>query len=347
MRIWLISLFKPVLYYSLKKMLTGIKPLFEGENYTLVSKLRANGFHPAICTHPSIIFGEKKIIKTRSLFLELKIVYLKKCIRIGMLKGEKGHDALRELGIQPYYGNGKDFWFVEPNSPIVPYIIPDFPKPKGRIAVFSAITGDYDDVHEVLFKEDGIDYLLFTNNPSLKSKTWRVIQVKSNLNDVLLSREIKMMPHKYLGNKYEASIYIDANAVIYGEITELTRYLTEGKSFAVSRHGERGTVKKESQAIIDLIGLDKDVVITQYNQYIDEGFSDNSGLAECNILVRKHNEEPVIDLMNLWWDEFCRGIKRDQISLMPCIEKSGFAGLAWMEGGYSRHNQFCKIVSHK
>ena len=88
-------------------------------------------------------------------------------------------------------------------------------------------------------------------------------------------------------------------------------------------------------------------MLNQYNRYLNDGFEDKFGLAECSILVRKHNDRVLIDLMNMWWEEFRRGVKRDQLSLMPCIEISGFKGLEWMEGGYSRHNQFCRIVSHK
>lgn len=254
---------------------------------------------------------------------------------------------MHEFGMQPYFGNGVDLWFEESHSPIVPYTIPDNPKPKGRTVVYTALTGNYDDVHEVLYKEDDVDYLLFTNNSSLKSKTWQVKFVESDLDNVLLSREIKMLPHKYLGDEYETSIYIDANAVIYGELSELTRYLGEGKSFAVSRHGERVSVKDEVDAVVRIIGVDKKSAEEQYSHYVEEGFVDNMGLVECNILVRSHNQHSVIELMNLWWNEFKSGVKRDQLSLIPCIQKCNFKELVWMEGGYTRHNQFCRVIGHK
>lgn len=324
-----------------------MKPLFLGEDMALKEELCRQGFHPALCNHPSILFGERKQGRAKVSFLNDKVAYLKKCIKIGLLKGEKGHKLMRELGMQSYFGNGVDFWFEESHSPIVPYTIPDNPKPKGRTVVYTALTGNYDDVHEILYKEDDVDYLLFTNNSSLKSKTWQVKLVESDLDNVLLSREIKMLPNNYLGDEYGSSIYIDANAVIYGELSELTRYLGEGKSFAVSRHGERVSVKDEVDAVVQIIGVDKMDAEEQYRHYVAEGFVDNMGLAECNILVRSHNQQAVIELMNLWWNEFKSGVKRDQLSLIPCIQKSNFKEIAWMEGGYTRHNQFCRVIGHK
>lgn len=324
-----------------------LKPLFLSENKKLEQVLFENGFCLALYTHPSIVFGERKDANKHTGCWGLRIVFLKKCIRIGLLEDERGHKLMRELGIQPYFGNGVEFWFEESHSPIKPYHLPEVEKPQGRLAVYTALTGDYDEVHEILYKEKDVDYILFTNNPLLKSKTWQVIVVESELNDTLLSREIKMFPDKYLGSSYDMSIYVDANMVIYGELSELTKYLSKEKPFAVSRHGERNSVREEIDACAKIVGIDRDKALAQYDRYVEEGFSDDMGLAECSILVRKHNQKTVVELMNLWWKEFVAGVRRDQLSLLPCMDKTCFIGLAWMEKGYARHNQYCRAVAHK
>jgi len=251
-----------------------------------------------------------------------------------------------ELGMQPCFGNGVEFWFEESHSPLRPYHLPENEKPKGRLAVYSALTGDYDEVHEVLYKEDGVDYLLFTNNPSLKSKTWQVVFVESELDDVLLSREIKMLPHKYLVNTYDMSIYIDANAVIYGELSNLTKFIAEGKTFAASRHWERKSVKEEIEACVRLRGINKIEAEKQYEKYLQVGFLDDQPLLECGILVRAHNDAKVQELMQSWYDEFKNGVKRDQLSLLPCISRLKFADYVVMDGSVW-HNQFNRIQRHK
>lgn len=343
----IINILTPLLLCLLGKALKSLKPLFQSEDESLRVALHRQGFHPALCTHPSILFGERGKDETKAGgLLQVKVAYLKKCIKIGLLKDEKGHELMHELGMQPYYGNGVDFWFEESHSPVIPYTVPKSPKPKGRIAVYTALTGNYDDVHEILYREDNVDYFLFTNNSSIQSKTWQVVLVKSDLDNVLLSREIKMMPHKYLGGKYEISIYIDANAVIYGELSELAKYLGAGKSLAVSQHSIRKSVKEEIEACVKLRGTDPNEATRQYEKYLQEGFKDNHPLLECGILVRAHKDAKVRELMQSWYDEFKNGVKRDQLSLLPCISRLKFEDYVVMDGSVW-HNQFNRIQRHK
>lgn len=345
----LIHIFQPILLWCLAYVLKQLRPLFQNEDFGLQQCLRNNNFHLALCNHPSILFGERCNSALKHIcFLNFKVWFLAKCVRIGLLKTEAGHRLLNRLGIPTYFGNGVEFWFEESHSPIIQYSIPNNVEAKGKIAVYTALTGDYDNVNEILYKEDGVDYILFTNNPSLKSKTWRIVLVDSDLDNLLLSREIKMLPHKYLDKEYECSIYIDANAVIYGELTKLTSYLKSNIiTFSVSKHGERNSVKQEVQRIIELLHhIDKDKIINQYTRYINNGFDDDLSLAECSILVRKHNNVELQNLMLLWWNEFKNGVYRDQVSLMPSIAELNFSKYTLMDG-YVRHNQFCKIVSHK
>lgn len=341
-----IEILSPLLLAFLARELHSMKPLFLAENDELKKNLYKKDFHNALSTHPSILFGERRQGGEKASFLKIRIAYLKKCIKIGLLKNERGHKLMYELGMQSYFGNGVEFWFEEWHFPIKPYHLPEVEKPQGKLAVYSALTGNYDNVHEILYKEDGVDYLLFTNNPYLKSKTWQVILVESELDNKLLSREIKMFPHKYLGDAYDMSIYIDANAVIYGEISNLTKYLKEEKTFAVSRHGERNSVKEEIDIIVTKGLVAKEDAFSQYERYLNDGFCDDMGLAECSILVRKHRNDDLIKLMECWWKEFVNGARRDQIALLPCIQKSKFKQYVFMDG-YVRHNQFCKLVDHR
>lgn len=344
----IIDILSPLLYAILKCILKSLKPLFVMENESVKEQLKRLEFHPALCAHPSILFGRRESFEEHnSIFaLKSKVAYLKKCIRLCLLKDEAGRQIMKELGIVEYYGNGVDFWFEEAHSPIIPYTIPNGNCQVNRLAIYTALTGDYDNVQEVLYKEDGVDYILFTNNPNLKSKTWKVVLVDSELDNVLLSREIKMLPHKYLGTEYDASIYIDANAVIYGELSQLVNYLHDGKTFAVSRHRERSMVSEELDTLVAMNRISADVATNQYQQYISEGFVDNMPLLECGLLVRKHSDKKLQHLMALWFCEFANKIRRDQISLLPCIQKLNFDNFAIMDG-WVWHNQYFRIQRHK
>lgn len=343
----LINILSPLLYYILTRVLKQLKPFFLAEDDTLRQQLISKGFHPALCAHSSILFGYRSNDTCKPVrCISMKVECLSRAIHIHLLASDKGHAIMQQLGIPHCFGNGLEFWFLEGHTPYVPYTIPTKEVTPKRIAIYTALTGDYDDVHEILYKEEGVDYLLFTNNKKLKSSTWQVVYVESELDNVLLSREIKMLPHKYLGDKYEASIYIDANVVIYGELSQLTNYLNNDVSFAVTKHSERKRVKDEIDIIQKRKSINREDALAQYERYVTEGFMDDMGLAECGILVRKHNKVMLQQVMEAWWKGFQNGIRRDQISLLPVIQRLNFKAWRYMDGSIW-HNQFCKIIAHK
>ena len=47
-----------------------------------------------------------------------------------------------------------------------------------KICVYTCITGSYDDLQPVE-KEEGIDYICFTNNQRLKSDFWTIIYIEN------------------------------------------------------------------------------------------------------------------------------------------------------------------------
>ena len=59
-------------------------------------------------------------------------------------------------------------------------------------------------------------------------------------------------------------------------------------------------------------------------RYVKEGFPRFFGLTENGILVREHNNEDCIRIMDTWWDEVLNYSRRDQLSFMYAIWKNGF-----------------------
>lgn len=336
------------MYLMLERILKSLKPCFCNEYVELCNHLYYRGFHPSICSHPSILFDDKSIINKEKRFISIKLTILAKFIQLGLLKSEKGHQILKTLGIPLYYGRGLEFWFVEPHSEMIPYSVPNLRKEHRNVVVYTVLTGDYDVVNEILYKEEGVDYLLFTNNRKIKSRTWRVVYVESNLDDVLLSREIKMLPHKYIGTKYDESVYIDANAVIYGEIAQLTNYLNDNCTLILTKHSQRNTVKEEFDACVSLKGINAEVAQKQYLGYLYRGFHDDNSipLVECGIIIRNHNDSTLQEVMRVWFEEYKCGIKRDQLSIIPVISLLNFKNFLIIDGSVW-HNQFNKLVNHK
>ena len=92
-----------------------------------------------------------------------------------------------------------------------------------RICVYTCITGDYDNLHEIV-KEDGIEYLCFTNNPKIKSSYWKMVYIEDedNLGNMLLSRKIKILGHPYL-EQYDISIWVDGALEVKGKLRQFVK----------------------------------------------------------------------------------------------------------------------------
>ena len=76
-----------------------------------------------------------------------------------------------------------------------------------KTIIYTVITGNYDTIKQPLVVEEGVEYVLFTNNPGIvDAGVWKVLQIPSEQwqgrtereNNILLSRKVKMLPHKYL-----------------------------------------------------------------------------------------------------------------------------------------------------
>ena len=175
--------------------------------------------------------------------------------------------------------------------------------------VYSALFGRYDNIHSIV-KEYGYDYVLFTDH-IIENKTdsnWTIVYIDEeiknlNMNIIKKQRFIKTHPHLFFKN-YDLSIYIDTTFSIKGKLDEfLIRILTPKLSIYVLEHPERSTINNEFITVINLHKDSNKSVTSVQNKYNRENFPDDNGLAECCLIIRKHNEFNCINFMNNWFNE--------------------------------------------
>ena len=85
------------------------------------------------------------------------------------------------------------------------------------------------------------------------------------------------------------------------------------------------SIPKEVQLFITVINLHKDSnksVTSVQNKYNRENFPDDNGLAECCLIIRKHNEFNCINFMNNWFNEINLNSHRDQLSFNYILWKN-------------------------
>ena len=186
--------------------------------------------------------------------------------------------------------------------------------PAHAIVVYTALFGGYDELQEPAIARANCDFVCFTDDATLRSRTWRIVHVAASMEPAMMNRHLKLHPHVYLP-EYDASIYVDANLRIRRDPAELvTQYLTR-HTFAAPRHPVRNCVYDEIQQCIDTGKTDAASGQAQADKYRREGYPAQHGLTENRVLVRRHHAPAVKQLMEAWWAELVAGVRRDQVCL--------------------------------
>ena len=198
-----------------------------------------------------------------------------------------------------------------------------------RLAVYTAIIGDYDELREPEYINPNYDYFCFTDNHNINpTKTWRVIHVDRNdytetynIDNVRFARYIKIMGYKFLST-YNRILWVDSNTIITDNFDSLINTYSTGKNWILFKHTQRNCIYKEANACIDWNLDNVDIIKKQINTFKAEGFPEDYGLIETNVMYRVICDE-VISLCNLWWSKVKNGSRRDQLSQMYCFWKLG------------------------
>lgn len=182
----------------------------------------------------------------------------------------------------------------------------------------------------------GFDYICFTDQLHLKAKPWKVIHVETPFPEDLTrsNRYLKILAHKFVKN-YETSVYIDANFLIVGDLNQLMQACLSAYSMVVFNHAftvpdNRDCIYEEAQAINALrekgiYNKENSAAVERHINFLrSENYPENYGLIKGGFLLRKHNAEDVIKVMEDWWFMIENYSKRDQMSFNYVAWKNNF-----------------------
>lgn len=195
--------------------------------------------------------------------------------------------------------------------------------------IYTCLTGNYDTLKQPLVVDDKFDYICFSNDiSSTDVGIWKIVKIPYHAEDKLMeSRFVKLQPHEVL-KRYEYSVWIDANIQIltesfYDRIKEL---INKNCLIAQVNHSFpfRDCIYEEIGACIEKGRISLLDGLRQFQELKRQKFPKHFGLFENNLILRKHNDKKVVQISNLWWNNFLSGAKRDQFSLMPIYWKVGF-----------------------
>ncbi|NOR69647.1 MAG: DUF616 domain-containing protein [Methylomarinum sp.] len=193
-----------------------------------------------------------------------------------------------------------------------------------------------------------IDYYFFSDDEKNVSSPWIYKRPPDlGLNHKDTNRYVKIHPHLIEPlSEYDLTIYIDGSINIVGDVYEFASDVAskEGDLFFFE-HCQRSCVYDEAYNCA-FRGLESPFVIgRQLLKYRRNKFPANYGLFEANIIVRKKSQK-LSDFMELWWNEYCTGPKRDQLSLTYLAWKENFhiSSLGRSDLRFTHH--YFKINNH-
>ena len=195
---------------------------------------------------------------------------------------------------------------------------------KNRLAVYTAIIGNYDSLKDPEFIDEKCDYICFTDDKNLKSDIWQIRLIENTgLDSTRFQRMYKILSHKFLP-EYEYSIYVDGNVRIIGSFWGFVREQWKGAPLLGLKHPIRDNMYDEAEACINLKKDDPGLIKKQMDRYKNEGYKADNVLTVNNIIFRRQKDEKLIRVMEDWWEEIKNNSKRDQLSFCYVCWKNHF-----------------------
>ena len=205
--------------------------------------------------------------------------------------------------------------------------------------IYTSIVGNYDPLLEHCYIMEDWDYICFSESKAIVQNhtIWKIIVLPSNeiKNNIRLSRLPKILPHRFL-TEYEYSIYLDANINILDDTLEkrVNQLIKKNVKIAIAPHPQRDCVYEEAQVCIKS-GKDKKSIIEKQIKeiYTLNNFPTHFGLYQNNLIYRKHND--LVELDQLWWDIYMKYSRRDQLSLVYALWRTGILCENLFEQGFN------------
>lgn len=165
------------------------------------------------------------------------------------------------------------------------------------------------------------------------------------------SRIHKILPHRY--SDADVTIWIDGRLRLLVSPEELVEKYLGDYDMAIYGHITRDCLYKEAMVCAKLRLDDPETIIEQAKYYEDHEFAKGKGLCEGGFIIRRNNERTNA-FNEAWWADYCRFSRRDQLSIMPAIEKSGVnvnvlnvGYVQYPDGTARREDNYVEMFSHR
>jgi hypothetical protein len=198
---------------------------------------------------------------------------------------------------------------------------------RSKYAIYTTLFGKYETLNELeISKRRDVSYVVFTDDPTLKSSTWEVRYVKPVFPDDMVrsQRLVKILAHKFLKENFV--LYIDNTVKLKSDPIPLFKVFKVKKyGLAFPDHEYRATVEDEFTEVLDL-KLDEERVLINfletYKQFDPEVLE--SKPYWTGFFFRDLRNKEVLKVMENWAFLVTRYSRRDQLSLNFALKNLDF-----------------------
>lgn len=187
-----------------------------------------------------------------------------------------------------------------------------------KIAIYTALTGGYDDLMQPAVIDDRFDYFCFSNDiPKENIGIWKVRKFEGSFpNKQIESRYPKMHPWEILP-EYDYSVYMDANIRIESQefYESILSKVQNQVPLSGIKHPFRVCAYIEGYEVFTY-GLEKSfaTIVKEMRFIRKEGLPRRYGMYEANIILRNHSDERIKRQCTLWWEMINKYSRRDQLA---------------------------------
>ncbi|MDE0381219.1 MAG: glycosyltransferase [Rhodospirillales bacterium] len=199
-------------------------------------------------------------------------------------------------------------------------------RPGNRMALYTAIAGNYDCINVPETLNPKFDYIAFTDSPAADTGVWSIRPIPYFHSDAArAARFVKTHPHILLGD-YDIAVWVDSNVTLLNDIEHFVEgLLSSGQTVGAIPHPLRNSIYEEFIACSKVKKDNIKVMQEQIDKYKNESF-DHSDLIESGFMVFYLRHRKIKLFLECWWSEIDRHSKCDQLSLNYSLRK---ARLPW------------------
>lgn len=195
-----------------------------------------------------------------------------------------------------------------------------------KVVVYTCVAGPYDQPEPPLLPCENTEYILFSNDCTADG--WKLRSIPEELTKQYSpgaqNRYLKFHPFELFEEEYDYAVYIDGNITPISDLSVLCEQVPPEFGIAFHAHSCRDCIYEEEKACAVLGKGDPEAIARQLKQYREEGFPEDYGMIEGNVIAVDLHSNTARKLLGDCWEELneCGG-GRDQLVWPYILWKNG------------------------